>query len=475
MPLGNQTYIIIIALLGIAAITLVLVSLARARKWRRRYEDEREEFASYSDGVDTELNAVRARAAELEHHYAVLQQEHSDTLAYLAQIKAKVPATVQPADAIPQEPVTAEPVGQPLATEPTAPAFVRETPADAPDALPIASLEATLAAISPAPVSRMTPLRAPDPEDLPSNNTTESAELTIDDHSAAEPGQEEDVTLPATDTETVADATVPTMAAAVIGEPASDDAVDNAIATGAPALHEPDTAPPATETAAAADQAAPIQTTPVEEEHVPAPANGVPEIDAGDPDFVAGDFAPVDAASLAVESIPEATEIEDVANADAAPITLHPEEMKALASDEISNDAHIVTAAPQALAALPGQSSPAEPAENSHVASDDTATEPTIDPAPTADPAKSWFGSGRRDDLLRIRGIDALLSARLFALGVTTYDDIDQLSQEDEMALEQRLSVPAGYIIREQWRAQASLLCAGKEDEFNERFAGQHA
>ncbi len=90
--------------------------------------------------------------------------------------------------------------------------------------------------------------------------------------------------------------------------------------------------------------------------------------------------------------------------------------------------------------------------------------------APRVAPAKSWFGSGRRDSLNRLRGVDGLITNRLFALGVTTYDDIVQLSQEDEMALEQRLGIPAGFIAREQWRAQAGLLRLGREDEFNERF-----
>lgn len=101
-----------------------------------------------------------------------------------------------------------------------------------------------------------------------------------------------------------------------------------------------------------------------------------------------------------------------------------------------------------------------------------TITDPTAAPVEPAivEAGKSWFGSGRRDNLNRLRGVDALITNRLFALGVTTYDDIVQLSQEDEIALEQRLGLPAGLITREQWRAQAGLLRLGREDEFNERF-----
>ena len=59
--------------------------------------------------------------------------------------------------------------------------------------------------------------------------------------------------------------------------------------------------------------------------------------------------------------------------------------------------------------------------------------------------------------------------------GITSFDDLVLLSQEDEMALEQRLGLPAGYITREQWRDQASLLRFGKDAEFNERFGGVEA
>lgn len=73
-------------------------------------------------------------------------------------------------------------------------------------------------------------------------------------------------------------------------------------------------------------------------------------------------------------------------------------------------------------------------------------------------------------DLSRIRGIDSVLKTKLFALGVTEFGDIENLTDEDEMALEQRLGVPAGYITREQWREQARLLRTGQDAEHAERF-----
>jgi predicted flap endonuclease-1-like 5' DNA nuclease len=73
-------------------------------------------------------------------------------------------------------------------------------------------------------------------------------------------------------------------------------------------------------------------------------------------------------------------------------------------------------------------------------------------------------------DLTRIRGIDAPLARRLNDLGVTRFEDIEAFTPEDEMALEQRLGIPAGYIAREQWREQAHVLRTGRDGEHSERF-----
>lgn len=95
---------------------------------------------------------------------------------------------------------------------------------------------------------------------------------------------------------------------------------------------------------------------------------------------------------------------------------------------------------------------------------------------PAAAPAKkSWFawGGDHRDDgddLTRLRGLDTDLAARLRGLGVTRYTDISEMSAEDEIALEQRLTIPAGYITREQWREQAELLEGGNIAKHKKRF-----
>jgi len=103
----------------------------------------------------------------------------------------------------------------------------------------------------------------------------------------------------------------------------------------------------------------------------------------------------------------------------------------------------------------------------------------TAEPAPAPEPEKrGWFGFGgpaREDDLGQLRGVDPDLKAKLGDLGVHRYADVTSLSAEDEMALEQRLGLPAGYIAREQWREQAALLAEGKVAEHGTRFAAAPA
>ncbi|QQV78160.1 hypothetical protein H5J25_05450 [Sphingomonas aliaeris] len=76
-------------------------------------------------------------------------------------------------------------------------------------------------------------------------------------------------------------------------------------------------------------------------------------------------------------------------------------------------------------------------------------------------------------DLTRIRGIDVPLARRLNDLGVTRYEDVESFNDEDEMALEERLGLPAGYIKRERWQEQAHLLRTGRDGEHSERFVNR--
>lgn len=98
-----------------------------------------------------------------------------------------------------------------------------------------------------------------------------------------------------------------------------------------------------------------------------------------------------------------------------------------------------------------------------------------IGPAEPDMPAKGWFGGSTRDDLTRIRGIDGPLNTRLFGLGVVRFEDVEKFSAEDEMALEQRLALPVGIVARDQWRTQAALLRAGKDDEHAAHFGDEES
>jgi predicted flap endonuclease-1-like 5' DNA nuclease len=275
MSSGNPTNIVIIALLGIAALLFLIASFGGRGKWRRMYEEEAEEHAAYADRADDELRAARQRIAELEGELSALERRHAEAQATIARAETVVAPVV-------------------IATP------VEAVVAAAPDPQPIIGERATITELPPAPIMGVTPLRA----------------------------------------------------------------------------------------------------APVEAEFTPVPDT----VAEADPVVVEAEPAAVETAPVVVEEQPAVVE---------AP------------------------------------SAPVEVVE---------------------EPGKAWFGASKRDDLTRLRGLDPVMNTRLFGLGVTSFDDVVHLSQEDEMALEQRLGVAAGYITREQWREQASLLRFGKESEFNERF-----
>lgn len=442
MSLGNPTNIVIIALLGLAAITLLIASLTGGKKWRRLYDEEREEYASYAEGADTELRAARQRIAELEHELGALQQQHSDALVRIDALKAEaaaravdvVPLAIVPPSPAPEaafvaepvvEPAPAEPVieepvitataiDEPLPVTPAAPRPIApETVTDSIVARPIASVGAALSELPPAPIGGVTPLRAPDP--VPELRVPEAPVET----DLAEPATAPPVDLAEHDAD----------AAPIVPEaPVVEEAVFEEV-------HEPaDTAEPV-EMLAAAEPIAPVIRV--------------------EPETVVE--APLSEAPAAV--VEPAIDVAATSDEPAAPLAV------------AEPDVDVGGASGEPVAPIVA----AEPIVDTVVASEEPAA-PLAAPAPEAleaapaEPVKTWFGSGRRDDLTRLSGVEPLISNRLFALGVTTYDDIVQLSQEDEMALEQRLGVPAGYITRQQWRAQAGLLRLGKEDAFNERF-----
>lgn len=116
------------------------------------------------------------------------------------------------------------------------------------------------------------------------------------------------------------------------------------------------------------------------------------------------------------------------------------------------------------------------PAADPVPAASEAVLAPADGPAPIAERVrKGWFGSTQRDDLTRVRGISGLLATRLFGVGVVRFEDIEKLSGDDELALEQRLGLPGGIIAREQWRAQAGLLRSGLDKEHEAQFGAETA
>jgi predicted flap endonuclease-1-like 5' DNA nuclease len=82
----------------------------------------------------------------------------------------------------------------------------------------------------------------------------------------------------------------------------------------------------------------------------------------------------------------------------------------------------------------------------------------------------AWLGSGRADELARIRGIDVPLAKQLNDVGLTGYGDVERLSDSDAADLERRLALRDGTVARDEWREQARLLAAGREDDWRSRY-----
>lgn len=183
-----------------------------------------------------------------------------------------------------------------------------------------------------------------------------------------------------------------------------------------------------------------------------------------------------DNAALQAERAEPAAVVEPAPVVEAAPVVVEPA--------PVVGAAPVVEAAPVAEAAPVIEAVPVAVVEHAPVI-EATPVAEIVEPAPVAEvvaapapaaaPDKAWLGAAGYNDLTQIRGIDSVLNNRLFGLGVTRFADIEKLSAEDEIALEQRLNVPAGFIAREQWRDQAALLRAGNVAEHSARFGSVDA
>ncbi|KQM30615.1 hypothetical protein [Sphingomonas sp. Leaf10] len=101
-------------------------------------------------------------------------------------------------------------------------------------------------------------------------------------------------------------------------------------------------------------------------------------------------------------------------------------------------------------------------------------TATTTAAAATAGAASTGSGSGffgwGRDNLSRIRGIDADLEHVLNERGLKTYRSIENLTEADERALEDDLRLRPGTIDHERWRQQAAMLREGHDDDHRSRW-----
>lgn len=76
-----------------------------------------------------------------------------------------------------------------------------------------------------------------------------------------------------------------------------------------------------------------------------------------------------------------------------------------------------------------------------------------------------------RDDLSRIQGITPQDEVALNEAGYHRYRQIAAIGSEQEAALETRLGLKRGVIAREDWREQARLLDARRDDEHARLYA----
>jgi predicted flap endonuclease-1-like 5' DNA nuclease len=112
---------------------------------------------------------------------------------------------------------------------------------------------------------------------------------------------------------------------------------------------------------------------------------------------------------------------------------------------------------PDIIAAQPAQFS-APPA----------AAEPVA--APAAPPLEITPAAGAPDNLALLKGVGPKLVALLAELGVTRFDQIAAWSETDIAAIDARLGIFAGRIVRDNWTDQAAYLARGDKPGFEAKY-----
>jgi large subunit ribosomal protein L27 len=78
------------------------------------------------------------------------------------------------------------------------------------------------------------------------------------------------------------------------------------------------------------------------------------------------------------------------------------------------------------------------------------------------------IASDKQDDLKRIGGVGKVIEGKLYALGITSFEQIANLSEEGIEKVDAVLNFK-GRIKRDDWLAQAKVLSEGGETEFSQK------
>lgn len=125
--------------------------------------------------------------------------------------------------------------------------------------------------------------------------------------------------------------------------------------------------------------------------------------------------------------------------------------------------------APPAAANL---SNPANTQEVAHATAttDAEAGAPVTPSVPAEKPVVHTEPQSGGDDLTRIKGLGPKLAAMLNGLGISSYSQIANWSEEEIDRIDSELGRFQGRIRRDSWVEQAKLLAAGDETGFSARF-----
>ncbi|MEM9653901.1 MAG: hypothetical protein AAGA65_17550 [Actinomycetota bacterium] len=180
--------------------------------------------------------------------------------------------------------------------------------------------------------------------------------------------------------------------------------------------------------------------------------------------------ADLEAQLAAIAPAPEPTPEADAVSASESAVAPAPDSGRAAAPDpDPTADVDVASASESAVAPASGTESAPEPHAEP---TPDTDAAPAPDPDPVIDltDAENRGPDGRtidlvevnhRDDLQVIKGIGPSLEAKLHGMGITTWEQLAALTDEDVAAVGAGIAIFPGRIKRDQWVEQAAALVSG--------------